>query len=426
MVMANKTIPKQGDLNDCPEDIDPLTGFSEVYPNEKIQTKLVGKEVEISVQDSSGLFHHIGRIFCRSGMVYLRNDKTRAVLALGNGENHLGSIFLEEAFLGEDPETFLESFQFVVVIERDADGTPSVYLRAEPVTYGTFIKVSDRKIETPVYNSHFIIGGGRDGSLFYDRGKVQGLTENAGGIDKGYKCNQDGIYINPVKKVIAVADGMGGYKNGEVAALLALQSVDDSVQLGTTEASDYFYAACQYLRESGLQEGGATMALAKISELGNRKFFQVGNVGDAKVLVYSPVRNKILYASRDQSVVQDLIDLYEELDPVVRYTHSMRHLITNCISSSGMTEFPLSTRVEVLPGDIAFVCSDGISDFMSDDEIAQYLKKYGTGAIEMIRNEVVMNRHGNYAGFDTIVDGKRVHVKGGMGDNIGMGFMVVD
>ena len=190
--------------------------------------------------------------------------------------------------------------------------------------------------------------------------------------DKGKrKSNQDYIIAetyNPDKAICVVADGMGGYKHGEIASK------------GATESIVTYLSSIEHVNEKELQKAinkanlfikqksedlkskiGATIAGAVMSKDSAHVFW----VGDVKVLW---IRNKeILFESKSHTLVNELAENGNIVNNIERY----RHVVTRSISGSlkdGEIDYQFLTNLET--EDLILIFTDGISDIMSSYQIA--------------------------------------------------------
>lgn len=178
--------------------------------------------------------------------------------------------------------------------------------------------------------------------------------------------------------IAAVCDGVGGAQAGEVAAytvvsaLGALMSgfdqVHDTAQI--TNAMRRVSQRIASLRQHESDAMGATIVMACIQ--GERLL--ITNVGDSRA--YLLRAGQICQLSEDHSEVQRMFNMgmitREEMD-----THPRRHVITQYL---GLAESDLlidpyySEIIQMMPEDRVLLCSDGVTDMVSDEDIAQILQ----------------------------------------------------
>ena len=177
-------------------------------------------------------------------------------------------------------------------------------------------------------------------------------------------------------KLGVVCDGMGGAKSGNIASSLAIDvfvqeikrtwnvalsgSKIDQMLRSAVKLANFtvFDQAMQFEEFAGM---GTTLAAALIS--GRR--VSVVNVGDSRV--YAITRTGIHQLTRDHSLVQMMVER-GELTPELARTYPGKNFITRAIGTEAVVECDLfHTTLE--KGDCLLLCSDGLSNMMSDQEI---------------------------------------------------------
>jgi len=184
-----------------------------------------------------------------------------------------------------------------------------------------------------------------------------------------------------------VADGMGGHASGEVASAISVETVHE-VLLGDADpdetrldraAPDSAEAIRERLRYAMNQAGvrirkavqqnpihtgmGTTLAVLLVED----GVAHIGHVGDSRIYLFRGDRLQLL--TRDHTVVQQEIDagrLTPELARIVPH----RNILTQSVGYHGPVEPDTSTR-PVMPGDVFFICSDGITDPLDDEALAR-------------------------------------------------------
>ena len=191
--------------------------------------------------------------------------------------------------------------------------------------------------------------------------------------------NQDSYQIEELDrntKLGVVCDGMGGAKSGNIASSLAIDvfvqeikrtwnvalsgSKIDQMLRSAVKLANFtvFDQAMQFEEFAGM---GTTLAAALIS--GRR--VSVVNVGDSRV--YAITRTGIHQLTRDHSLVQMMVER-GELTPELARTYPRKNFITRAIGTEAVVECDLfHTTLE--KGDCLLLCSDGLSNMMSDQEI---------------------------------------------------------
>jgi protein phosphatase len=184
--------------------------------------------------------------------------------------------------------------------------------------------------------------------------------------------NEDSVYAGA--RLLALADGMGGHAAGEVASQLmiaALAHLDDDEPgedlLGKLEAATHAGNAAiadQVAAEPELDGMGTT--LTAILFAGKR--LGLVHIGDSRA--YLMRETELAQITRDDTFVQSLVD-EGRITPEQAHTHPQRSLIMRALTGNEV-EPTLAVR-EVRAGDRYLLCSDGLSDVVSDETIGDTL-----------------------------------------------------
>lgn len=176
-----------------------------------------------------------------------------------------------------------------------------------------------------------------------------------------------------IQALFAVADGMGGEENGEVASLVTVQSLCACGLSGVREtAAESIRQAngliCEEISRSG-KRMGSTLAALYID--GGRAV--CCNVGDSRI--YRMRKGTLCQLSEDHTRVQQMIRMGALTREQAR-THKSRHILTQNIGifeEEMVIEPYFSEPMELEAGDVFLLCSDGLTDMVGDDRIGQIL-----------------------------------------------------
>jgi protein phosphatase len=180
---------------------------------------------------------------------------------------------------------------------------------------------------------------------------------------------------------------MGGAAAGEVASRtaigalvdLALQTPDWIMRLDETsapQALERMKQRFQHLQEVLAEKAqadpkligmGTTMTLAL--SLGSHLL--ITHTGDSRA--YLLRQGELQRLTHDQTMVQSLVDA-GALRPEDARRHPMRHVLTGVITTKAGTIPVELHHVPLADGDRLLLCSDGLTDMLGDDEIAQILR----------------------------------------------------
>jgi PPM family protein phosphatase len=264
-----------------------------------------------------------------------------------------------------------------------------------------------------------ILSGGQEGMITSKDRTATALT-----IRGGRDNNEDGIYVENGQ--IAVADGMGGEEQGELASMYTLEVAKKRLSDRDIKLEAIFYEASRNLKAKRIYpESGTTVAMARKSyNRPGKTFFELAHVGDAKIYAVSLISGRLIYESKDQSKVQELIDI-NALDPIDRYASPMRSVITNCVKPGALNYPPLTMNIENTTGDtVVILCSDGVSDFVTPYEILHTVLKNRNPHIcaEEIKN-LALSRHNKGDGYIINMDGTLYNVRVSATDNLSVAVM---
>jgi PPM family protein phosphatase len=189
--------------------------------------------------------------------------------------------------------------------------------------------------------------------------------------------NEDCYLSAPQAGLWLVADGMGGHEAGEVASAI----VRDTIENLTHEAKHFsinaaIQAAHGAILAAAEQGIGATgMGSTVVALVSHKKNYQIAWVGDSRAYLWTPslTGGVLTRLTVDHSYVQMLFSsgalTAEEVE-----SHPDKNIITQCL---GMQELAL-VNVDMAQGvwqkdQWIILCSDGLTDELSDEKISQIL-----------------------------------------------------
>jgi serine/threonine protein phosphatase PrpC len=187
--------------------------------------------------------------------------------------------------------------------------------------------------------------------------------------------NEDAVLERAEIGLWAVADGAGGHERGDYASsriMAALREVD-GVASGLSLVEEVKGSLAEVNREVRAKAAtigpnaliGSTVAVLLIWDGECCCLW----AGDSRL--YRMRAGQLHQLSRDQSHVQDMVDRGEIL-PEAAVDHPMANIVTNLVGA--FDRLALEERRDRLePGDILLLCSDGLSNAVTDVEIAHIL-----------------------------------------------------
>lgn len=185
-------------------------------------------------------------------------------------------------------------------------------------------------------------------------------------------------------RLFILCDGMGGHEHGEVASQTVCKAMSDTI-LSLSKQSftddDLLYALQAAYRQldcldnSHLKKMGTTLCLLYFHQGG----LTAAHIGDSRIYHIRPKENRILYQSRDHSLVYDLYQAgeisYEEMR-----TSPQKNIITRAIQPGEENRVrPAIVHIaDIQPGDFFYICSDGMLEQMDNDELCRLLSADGS------------------------------------------------
>lgn len=192
------------------------------------------------------------------------------------------------------------------------------------------------------------------------------------------ETNQDVLIVEPQLSLWAVLDGMGGIAGGDVAARLAADAIvafmkenapattlqpRDLLELAIGEAAMVVYSQGT---GSNHLNGMGTTVVACIVESDR---LVVGHVGDSRAYLWR--RGELQALTRDHSVAQELVDT-GWLSVAEAATSHTRNYLNRSLGAA--PDVPVDLAEHALePGDRVLLCSDGLHEVVSRDELANVL-----------------------------------------------------
>jgi Serine/threonine protein phosphatase len=201
-------------------------------------------------------------------------------------------------------------------------------------------------------------------------------------VDTGLKRteNQDYIYISDspignLSNLFIVADGMGGHNSGDFASRFTVETILENIREITEHnpikiirsaiktANEILFQKAK--EDTSMAGMGTTLVVATI--VGN--YLYVANIGDSRLYVVS---EEIQQVTKDHSLVEEMIRIGEISRDEAR-KHPDKNIITRAVGVSTNVEIDFFD-FKLCKNDIILLCSDGLSNMVTDDEIKEIIK----------------------------------------------------
>ena len=196
------------------------------------------------------------------------------------------------------------------------------------------------------------------------------------------KVNQDYVFCYPnsvgqLPNLFLVADGMGGHQAGDYASRCAVETMVDYIENASsggpvTLLGNALTEANRKVMEKALSdrsmEGMGTTLVAAVVQNG---CLYVANVGDSRLYL---IDDRLEQITRDHSLVEEMVRAGELRREDARL-HPDKNVITRALGTENDVvcdyfEFSLQS------GDVLLLCSDGLSNIVSDLEMLDYAREY--------------------------------------------------
>lgn len=214
-------------------------------------------------------------------------------------------------------------------------------------------------------------------------------------IGKIRNKNEDSILADEERGIFILADGMGGHRGGEEASDLAVRTAHDflkeRVRMTTHDnmlrlLAEALAAAHSAVYRKGrevpeLAEMGTTLEMAVLKE--DKLYFC--HVGDSRIYFFHD--GELRQMTMDDNLAALLVQ--REQVPKDQVPPNLRLMLTQAVGVS-QELLPELRTIQLYPGDIVLICSDGLSEMVEDREIEEILKSSGrdlSSAVDLLIDE---------------------------------------
>ena len=199
--------------------------------------------------------------------------------------------------------------------------------------------------------------------------------------------NEDSVASDLTIGLVVLADGMGGYKAGEIASEIAVLMIAAEITEAMQSGSQFLLTDTELLPESNMllsaventnaaiyavsqnQHECAGMGTTLVAGIFVNNQLVLGHIGDSRM--YRLRGETFTQLTIDHSLVQEKINAGLMTTAEAKQSKS-RNLVTRALGIDPDVELELQELV-VEVGDVYLLCSDGLTDLVSDAEIAKIL-----------------------------------------------------
>ena len=198
--------------------------------------------------------------------------------------------------------------------------------------------------------------------------------------------NEDSVAVDRAAGLAVLADGMGGYNAGEVASAMAtavlLKELRGRIGATAGGAEDELHAAVRQgvdvanhaiFTASAADPRCAGMGTTLVVAVFGSDGLLIGHVGDSRG--YRWRAGRLERITRDHSLLQEQIDA-GLISAAEAASASHKNLVTRALGIDATVAVELR-RLNLAPGDIVLICSDGLTDMLDDAALQRLLAARG-------------------------------------------------
>ena len=234
----------------------------------------------------------------------------------------------------------------------------------------------------------------------------------------GQRTNQeDSLYpalgkSKPEDRLFILCDGMGGHEKGEVASATVCETIS-RVILSTWHPNEALsdelflralsaaYDALDAKDNGEERKMGTTLTFLCL----HAKGATVAHIGDSRIYQLRPASKnspaQIVFRTQDHSLVNDLVKIGEITEEEAKH-HPQKNVITRAMQpcQEHRAKADIAHLTDIKPGDYFFMCSDGMLEQSTDDNILNIITKPNATdeqKLEMLRNVTEENKDNHTA-----------------------------
>jgi protein phosphatase len=195
--------------------------------------------------------------------------------------------------------------------------------------------------------------------------------------------NQDrmGHFTTGCGEIFVVADGMGGHKGGSQAATMVVEGLAEHLRSGVRHRSlraalrsaakevNARVCAAATSGDPTTDHMGSTAVILAIRD----REVMIGHLGDSRAYIWRAGRLRLV--TRDHTWVQQLVDQKLLTEEEAR-NHPEASVLAHAFGRDSELPIELSPGLPIREGDAVLLCSDGLSGYLNDQEIAAVLARH--------------------------------------------------
>lgn len=218
-------------------------------------------------------------------------------------------------------------------------------------------------------------------------------------IGKIRNTNEDSLLVNNHSGVFIVADGIGGHKGGEIASEIATRVLGEKLSKDLDLVSNISINKDKVIKDKiknsinqannkiiidginkSLEGLGTTVVIVKCYN----ECLYVANLGDSRLYLWNKNNRLLKQVTCDDSLVNDLVK-EGKISIEESKIHSQKNIITKYLGVPILFEYDIE-KISWKTGDCLLLCSDGLTNMLTDKEIEEIIYNNFSKDIE-IRNQ---------------------------------------
>ena len=212
--------------------------------------------------------------------------------------------------------------------------------------------------------------------------------------------NEDSLYCNDTLKLFIIADGMGGHSAGEIASKIAINTISNFLGQKLEKIDPEEFHMNDFLLESlsianskileecinnqSLKGMGTTAVIVLVSKKGN---LYIANIGDSRAYLIDNKIEKISRLTKDHTLVEELYD-QGVISTSEKKKHPLRHIITQALGLMSNIR-PFINELKFSVDEYLLLCSDGLTEMLTDEEILMILNDVNYVSVEAKCNRLI-------------------------------------
>lgn len=194
--------------------------------------------------------------------------------------------------------------------------------------------------------------------------------------------NEDNLAIDDAQRFFVVADGMGGQNAGEKASAMAVEIIprqlvknltfDNANKADVVQVIDNAVQAAnaEIMSLSEMDPSARNMGTTVVLLVISGDNFYIGGVGDSRV--YQLRGDKLTQLTKDHSLTQALLEA-GTINEEEAKTHRYRNVLYRYLGTKDGGAGTEACEIRPKSGDRFFLCSDGVTDGVEDEQISNIL-----------------------------------------------------